>query len=187
VRRRLADFGVAGGVVVADQAIKAMVLAAGETAFPVTVIPGFFRLTFVRNRGGVFGLLNAASEPWHTLALVGIPVVAMAVLTALIWRAAAADRLSRLGLALVLGGAFGNQLDRLRLGWVVDYLDVYLEGNVVASWLVRTFGTSHWPNFNLADIAICTGAGALILEGLLHARRERARRATPADPGQAPM
>lgn len=175
---RLVDLGLSGGVVAADQAIKLAVFTAGEAAFPVQVVPGFFRLTYVKNRGGVFGMLHDAPEPWHTLALIGIPVAAVVVLSWLIWRAAADDRLSRTGLALILGGAVGNQIDRLRLGWVIDYLDVYTEGNALAGWLVRTFGTSHWPNFNLADIAICTGAGLLLLEAVLHARGGRGASAT---------
>jgi signal peptidase II len=172
MRRRLLDFGVTLGVVGLDQATKALVFMAGPESFPIPVIPGFFRLTFVDNRGGVFGMFNTIGEPWHTLLLIGVPVVAVGLLSYLLWRTSPGDRLTRMGLALVLGGAVGNQIDRLRLGYVLDYLDFYLEG-AAGDWLLRTFGQNHWYNFNVADMAICTGAGLLLIDALSQSRRAR--------------
>lgn len=173
MKRRLIDFGVALGVVGLDQATKALVFLARPESFPISIIPGFFRLTFVDNRGGVFGMFHATSEPWHTLLLIGVPIAAVALLSFLLWRASPGDRLARLGLSLVLGGALGNQIDRLRLGYVLDFLDFYLEGNAVGDWLLRTFGQNHWYNFNVADAAICTGAAFLLIDALSQSRRAR--------------
>jgi signal peptidase II len=173
-------FLLAGVVILLDQAVKLLVLRAGREAFPIDVVPGFFRLTFTENRGGVFGLLRATAEPWHTLLLIGVPVAAIVILTVLIVRSAPADRVSRVGLALILGGAFGNQVDRIRMGFVLDYLDFYTEGNAVGDWLLRTFGQNHWYNFNVADAAICIGAGVLLIDALLQLGRKPHEKAAPA-------
>lgn len=174
MRKARFAFTLAALLIVADQAVKALILHAGREAFPIDVIPGFFRLTFTENRGGVFGMLHAATEPWRTLLLVGVPLAAIVLISVLILRSASADWLSRLGLALILGGAIGNQIDRLRMGFVLDYLDFYVEGNALGDWLLRTFGQNHWYNFNVADSAIVVGAGVLLVDAFLQMRRKPA-------------
>jgi signal peptidase II len=172
VRRARFAFVLAALLIVVDQGVKALILRAGRESFPIDVIPGFFRLTFTENRGGVFGMLHAAAEPWRTLLLIGVPLLAIVLVTVLILRSAPEDRLSRLGLAMILGGAIGNQIDRLRMGFVLDYLDFYTEGNALGDWLLRTFGQNHWYNFNVADSAIVVGAGVLLTDALLQLRRK---------------
>jgi len=81
------------------------------------------------------------------------------------------DRSTKVGLALILGGAVGNLVDRVTRGEVVDFLDVYASHPGLASWLESRFGTAHWPTFNVADSAIVVGASLLILDVL---RPERA-------------
>ncbi len=74
------------------------------------------------------------------------------------------------GLAMILGGATGNLIDRLFRGEVVDFLDVYASGQALAGWFVQQFGSAHWPTFNIADSAIVLGAGLLLLDILWPAR-----------------
>ena len=74
------------------------------------------------------------------------------------------DRSTKFGLALILGGAVGNLIDRVFRGEVVDFLDVYASNERVAAWLVEQFGTAHWPTFNIADSAIVVGAILLVLD-----------------------
>jgi signal peptidase II len=101
-------------------------------------------------------------------------------------RSDGAHRLTRLGLGAILGGALGNLVDRVVRGEVVDFLDVYASTPSLADWLVRTFGTAHWPTFNVADSCIVVGAGLLILETFRPQPRtaEAPSRAAP-EPGSA--
>ena len=138
-------------VVLLDQASKAVMTAYLAPRGSVPVIPGLFDLTYVHNTGAVFGLFRSLASPWRGLLLTLVPLVAVGVILALAVRTPAGRRRPLSGLALILGGAIGNLIDRLRLGWVVDFLDFYL-------------GSAHWPAFNLADSSICVGVGLLLLD-----------------------
>jgi signal peptidase II len=148
---RVKEIAIVALVVVADQVTKALVLASLPVHESTTVIPGLVDLTHVRNTGAAFGLLNAADFPYKgpiialvaALALVGVGVYA-AGLPAHQWAA-------RLGLTLVLGGAVGNLIDRLRQGYVVDFVDVYWRDH-------------HFWAFNVADSAITIGVAIMILD-----------------------
>jgi signal peptidase II len=145
-------FALAAGIVVADQLGKWLVQASfapGEGA----AVTGFFNLVLVFNRGAAFSFL-AGAPGWQTPLFVGIALAAAAIVSFLVVRHPG-RRLMNSGLALILGGALGNVIDRLRYGHVVDFLDFHALG-----W--------HWPAFNVADAAITVGAGLLILEGFLH-------------------
>jgi len=152
-------FAVSAVIILADQATKAIVLgrlAPGERL----EVTGFFNLVLAFNKGAAFSLL-AQAPGWQTPVLVAIALAAAAILSALIVRNLH-KRLLCTGLALVLGGALGNLVDRLRLGHVVDFIDLHAAG-----W--------HWPAFNVADSGITVGAAILILEGFLgHEGRARA-------------
>lgn len=144
---------VAAAVLALDQASKWAALTLLEPGRPVTVLP-FFDLVLVWNRGVSFGLFAGlgAAAPWLLV------LVAFAVGGFLIWwfrRERAA--LTRFAIALVLGGALGNVVDRVRHGAVVDFLDFH-----VGDW--------HWPAFNLADTAVVCGAALLVLESFLPRR-----------------
>src|SRR5207253_8912422 len=116
-------------------------------------VTDFFNLVLVHNKGAAFSFLSDAAG-WQTPLLIGFAVVAIAILGTLIVRSPQ-RRLLCTGLALILGGALGNVIDRLRYGQVVDFLDFHAQG-----W--------HWPAFNVADSAITLGAALIILEGFLH-------------------
>jgi len=137
-----------GTVIVAsaDQTTKLLILA---TRPDVTLIPGFFSLTFGTNPGVAFGLFRSFPV---VVTLLGIAVL-LAILIYLGRGAHVMTGLERVALTLVAGGASGNTIDRLRLGYVVDYLDFYV-------------GSYHWPAFNLADSAISVGVVLLAVASL---------------------
>ena len=116
-----------------------------------TVIPGLLDFTHVQNTGAAFGLLNAADFPFKAAVMVGIALLALRALAAYGAQLGFHERLARFGLALILGGALGNLIDRAVVGHVVDFVDVYWRG-----W--------HFWAFNVADAAITVGAGLVILD-----------------------
>ena len=117
----------------------------------VQVIPGFFRITHVENRGAAFGLFADSPAQWKIAMLVLFSIVALVVVSALLWRNSHSMTTTGIGLALILGGALGNLWDRLLNGRVVDFLLFYI-------------GQYQWPAFNVADSAIVVGAGLLVIE-----------------------
>ena len=151
-------FALALAVVAADQLTKAIVLAHFFLGERVEVT-GFFNMVLVYNKGAAFSLLSDAGG-WQTPALVVFALVAIGLVGTFIVRSPGRHMLNT-GLALILGGALGNLIDRVRYGQVVDFLDFHAAG-----W--------HWPAFNVADSAITVGAALLILEGFVH-REGRAR------------
>ena len=138
-------------VVVLDQVTKALIRPALALHESREVIPGFLDLTRVHNTGAAFGMLNAAEFPMKTLVL---SVVAAIALGGVAWYAATvplSDRLARLGIAGVLGGAVGNLIDRASSGYVLDFVDAY-------------WGDWHFWAFNVADAAITVGVIFMILD-----------------------
>ena len=99
-----------------------------------------------------------------------LPVLAILWIARALAQSDGLDRMTRCGLALILGGAIGNLVDRVLRGEVIDFLDVYASSPDFADWLIRTFGTAHWPTFNVADSSIVVGAG-LLLAAILAPRR----------------
>jgi len=144
-------FLLAALVVLADQASKWLVAARIPLHDSIVVLPGFFRLTHVQNRGAAFGLFDDAPGEWKITVLILFSVLAMAVVAGLLWKNSHAMTATGIGLSLVLGGAVGNLWDRLADRHVVDFLDFYL-------------GIYHWPAFNIADSAIVVGALLLVSE-----------------------
>jgi signal peptidase II len=143
-------------VVILDQLSKTAILAFfGEHVFGdrETVTP-FFNLALTYNRGISFGLFNGGAG----LNALVFSLAATAIVAVLVyWLSRASSPFLAIAIGLIIGGAVGNVIDRLRLGAVVDFLDFH-------------YGALHWPAFNLADSAICIGVGAMLLDGLF--RRE---------------
>lgn len=140
-------------IVTVDQLTKAVVRAMVPLHESVTIVPGFMDFTHVRNTGAAFGILNLAEFPFKTVL---IAVIATAALIGVgIYAASLAHHqlVARIGLALIIGGAAGNLLDRIVAGSVVDFVDVY--------W--RSY---HFWAFNVADSAITVGVGIMILDML---------------------
>ncbi len=117
----------------------------------VPIVDGLLSISHVRNRGAAFGLLSDWDLPYQPLLLSLLSIAALLAIALYFVRLPAAARLPRLALALVLGGAVGNLLDRLRLGYVVDFIHVY--------WRQH-----QWPDFNVADSAITVGVILLVFD-----------------------
>jgi len=142
---------IAFSVVLLDRATKWVVAKNISLHDGIQVIPGFFRITHVENRGAAFGLFADSPAPWKIAMLVLFSIVALVVVSALLWRNSHSMTTTGIGLALILGGALGNLWDRVLNGRVVDFLLFYV-------------GSYQWPAFNVADSAIVVGAGLLVVE-----------------------
>ena len=141
--------GVAVCALVLDQISKLLVVQTLRDHEMIPVIRGFFNVVNVRNRGAAFGFLNDPHIQWQFWLFLGAAVVAVVAIWKLA-RDAAYDKRLFWGLGAILGGAVGNLIDRVRFRAVIDFFDFY-----VGAW--------HWPAFNIADSAICLGAGLVIL------------------------
>ncbi len=153
VKRRRLEIWVPLVIVILDQVTKAIVREALPLHTSVTVLPGLMDFTHVRNTGAAFGILNTADFPFKGAVIACIAVAAligMAVYAAGLPRE---EVLARTGLALIIGGAAGNLIDRVFVGSVVDFVDVY-------------WRTHHFWAFNVADSAITVGAAIMILDML---------------------
>ena len=153
--RALPWFAASAAIIVADQLTKWLVLASfapGERR----EVTGFFNMVLVFNKGAAFSFL-ADAPGWQTPLLILFALAAALIVSVLLVRSPGRGAF-RAGLAMILGGAVGNVIDRLRFGHVVDFLDLHAAG-----W--------HWPAFNVADSAITLGAALLILDGFMHHER----------------
>jgi len=164
---------LSGGIILLDQWTKALVQQRMGLLESIPVIPNLFSLTYIRNPGAAFGLFVGMNPAYRTLFFLVITVAAIVVIGYFFLasirderRSGPADpgagatgagrhgRWMRIGLALVLGGAIGNLIDRMRYGEVVDFLDFYL-------------GAHHWPAFNVADSSITVGVSLLLAASFL--------------------
>jgi len=144
-------------IVVLDQLTKYIVETRIRLYDIITVVPGFFNLTHVRNRGAAFGLLAGLPEFWRSTFFIVVTVAAVAVIIVLIWKAH--ERLLVIAFSLIAGGAIGNVIDRIRYGEVVDFIQ----------WYVKSY---YWPSFNVADSAISIGVGLLMIDMLFVKKRQ---------------
>ena len=136
-------------ILMLDQLSKILILRSIPKGTSRVVIPGFFNLSHVQNRGAIFGFFNQSGSPAVFLALTAASLVALGLVAYYFFRVPDGDRLLKITLALILGGALGNQLDRVFRGYVVDFLEIYV-------------GSFHWPSFNMADSCISIGAVLLV-------------------------
>jgi signal peptidase II len=151
LRRRWVYLLFMAGVVALDQITKALVDRLMELHESRPVIRGLVDLTYVQNRGAAFGILSDADLPYQPVLFAVIGVVALVAIVTYAARLPATSRLPQTALALVTGGAIGNLIDRARLGYVIDFVDVYWRGH-------------HWPAFNVADSAITVGVTLLVVD-----------------------
>jgi signal peptidase II len=142
-------FALAAAILLLDQATKLLV-EAYLPAGGMTVVPGLFNLVYVLNKGAAFGFLNRADIHWQTYFFIGASVLAVILILQLLRTVDRHDPLLFAGLGLILGGALGNLVDRIRIGMVIDFLDIHI-------------GPNHWPAFNVADMAITVGSIALLI------------------------
>ena len=137
-------------VLLCDQASKITVLRLVRPGEIIPVIEGFFNITLTFNPGIAFGLFASMDPQLRSILLSVTIAMALCIVMVLLLKEYKEDRLAHLALALVIGGAVGNIIDRLRFGSVVDFLDFY-------------WGHYHWPAFNIADSAICVAVVFLLL------------------------
>ncbi len=142
---------IALGVLLLDRYTKWLVARQISLHDSITIIKRVFYITHVENRGAAFGLFAESPSEWKIAMLVLFSVVALVIVSALLWRSSHTMTATAVGLSLILGGALGNLWDRLLSGRVVDFLLVYI-------------GSYEWPAFNVADSAIVVGAGLLVFE-----------------------
>jgi signal peptidase II len=142
---------IIGLVLILDQATKYLVEKHVRLYETITIVPGFFNLTHVRNRGAAFGILANVPGIWRSLFFISVTIIAVAVIGFLI--RTTKERLHLIAFSLIAGGAVGNLVDRLRYTEVVDFIQ----------WYVKDY---YWPSFNIADSAISAGVVLLVIDML---------------------
>jgi len=140
---------IATGVLVLDQATKAVVSTTLKMYEIRPVIQGFFNLTRIHNTGAAFGLLAGQASPVRTFFFLTVSFLALGVVLWMLLRLPPDQKVELVALSLIFGGALGNVVDRARLGEVIDFIDVY-------------YRSYHWPAFNVADSAITVGVILLL-------------------------
>jgi signal peptidase II len=140
-------------IILLDQVTKAIVRLSLPLHASRTIVPGFLDFTHVQNTGAAFGLLNTVAFPYKSTVIALVAAAALAGIASYAARLSPHQRVARVGLALVIGGAAGNLIDRLTIGPVIDFVDVY-------------WGSYHFWAFNVADSAITAGVGLMILDML---------------------
>jgi signal peptidase II len=145
---------IAGVIVLLDQFTKVLVLRYLPLYHSVTVIPGFFDLTHVKNPGGAFGFLSGSDPRLRSVVFLFFSFLAVGLILWFYYKTPATHPYLTGAFAMIFGGAVGNLIDRVRFGKVTDFLDFFV-------------GNLHWPAFNIADSAITIGIGIFLLHLLL--------------------
>lgn len=147
---------IAFGVLISDQITKYCIMNYVLDEQPVLTMTSFFNLVYAWNTGVSFSMFNNSG----TIGTILLCVVASAIVLALIWWLyKEKNEVIRIGLGLIIGGALGNIVDRVRFGAVFDFLDFHLGGH-------------HWPAFNVADSCICIGAAIIIIHSLVYPEKK---------------
>ena len=165
---KFAYLAIAGGVFLIDQATKAWAIRTLRFGGDMPVIPGLLNFAYAENTGVAFSMLDDGGSTGRW----GLSIVAMIAGTLVVyffWRTPRSDDRILGALALLLAGIVGNVVDRIRLGFVIDFIDVQ-------------FGSWHYPTFNVADMAIVAGAGLLIIDMFLSKKKEAETRAVASVP-----
>lgn len=149
--RSVLIFGATMAIVIwLDHLTKRLVLTSVDPGDSIPVIEGFFNIVLAFNRGAAFGFLANVADGTREVLLFATTFLALALVLYFLIFEYFHDLVAQFAIAMILGGAVGNLIDRIRFGVVVDFLDFYI-------------GDHHWPAFNVADSAICMGVAILIL------------------------
>jgi signal peptidase II len=146
------------GSLLLDQATKIAIDRSLQLFQSIPVIDGLFSITYVRNKGAAFSFL--ANSSWRLPFFIFVTIIAMIAILVSLYKMRDDQRLAVASLGLIFSGAVGNLIDRIRLGEVIDFLDVYWRSH-------------HWPAFNVADSAICVGVALLAVDMFIEDRREK--------------
>lgn len=133
-----------------DQVTKYLVITTFSLYEIREVLPGFFNLVYVTNKGAAFSFMANVDSPYRHYFFVGVGILACVMLTWTNFRLSRENKLYSLALGMIAGGAVGNLIDRVNHGAVIDFLDFY-------------YGSYHWPAFNVADSCICVGVGLFLI------------------------
>lgn len=150
LRRYNLLIGVGGLVVLLDQITKIWVHKTLRLYETKAIVPGFLDLHYIRNTGAAFGFLSGSHAGFRIPFFIAVSFVAIGIILYLFHKLEESELIMPLALSLVLGGAIGNLVDRIREGEVIDFISVH-------------YKAFHWPSFNVADIAITAGVGLLVL------------------------
>lgn len=142
---------VTGTVIALDQLTKNLILQRFSLGESLTVVTGIFNFTYVRNPGAAFGLFSRLDPGIRVPFFIIVPLIALAVIFYVFKKVEETDLKLATALSLVIGGAVGNLIDRAAYNYVIDFIDLHWD-------------KSHFPAFNIADVAICLGVGFLILD-----------------------
>jgi len=163
-------FLITAAVIVVDQATKYWVATTLQADGDIVVVRGLLNFSYTENRGIAFGMLNNGNVKWL---LVTISIAAILVVVFYLMRSASANPALYVSLALLAGGIGGNLIDRMRLGRVIDFIELYYRNH-------------HWPVFNIADTAISIGAALLALDLFLSPQAHPAPAVERAEIGGEP-
>lgn len=155
-RRTLLFSAIALAGLVIDQFTKLYIDRSMHLYQSVPVIDGFFNIFYIRNKGAAFSFLSQAS--WRLPFFIAISTIAALVIIIAFSKLRDDQKMAQVSLAMIFSGAVGNLIDRIRLGEVIDFLDVYWQNH-------------HWPAFNVADSCICVGVALLALDMLREEKR----------------
>jgi signal peptidase II len=139
-------------IIILDQFTKYLIVERFRLGESFPMIPNFFNLTYVQNKGAAFGILAHADPAFRVPFFVIIPFIALGSIAYVFRKLPASDLKLSVALSMIISGALGNLIDRVRLGYVVDFLDFHWTWNY------------HFPSFNVADSAICIGVGLVMLD-----------------------
>ncbi len=148
---------IAGLVLLLDQLTKLYIVSRFSLYESVTIIEDFFHITYIRNPGAAFGIFAGSAASFRIPFFLTLSFVA--IIGMLFFYKTVTEKLLRIALSFILGGALGNMIDRARLGEVIDFIDVHWYSN-------------HWPAFNVADSAITIGVGLMILDMFIKERQK---------------
>lgn len=146
-------------LLIVDQITKAIVFQKIAFLSSQSIIPGFFNLTHIHNRGAIFGFFSQSDSQLLHIVLMLATLVALALVVYYFFMTPPAEKLAKISLSLILAGALGNLIDRVFRGYVIDFLDLY-----VKKW--------HWPSFNVADSCVTIGAFLLVFVVFFKRRRK---------------
>jgi len=149
-KKYLPLFTCAPVIIILDQLVKIYVDKTMHLYQSIEVLENFFHITYIRNKGAAFGILSGANENLRIPFFLTVSVIAIAIILYTIYTYEEESQVFPVSMGLILGGAIGNMIDRVRLGEVIDFVDVHWYGH-------------HWPAFNVADSAITVGVTLLII------------------------
>ena len=136
-------------LLIVDQLTKTIVFRKIAFLSSQNIIPGFFNITHIHNRGAIFGFFSKSESQLLHILLMLATLVALALVVYYFFKTPPAEKLAKISLSLILAGAVGNLMDRIFRGYVIDFLDFHIK-----QW--------HWPSFNVADSCVTVGACLLV-------------------------